>query len=89
MTTSEPPELPEPEVEYRRPALEGDGLYVVTWVHDFRRAFSLRKYRFERGGDGVVLAEGETQWVFVDAATARPRSIPAEVAAMFDVREAR
>src|SRR3954451_138381 len=50
------------KVEYRRPALEGDVLHVVTWVHDFRRAFSLRKYRFERPSDRTVLAEGETEW---------------------------
>src|SRR3954467_2979960 len=75
------------KVEYRRPALEGDVLNVVTWVHDFRRAFSLRKYRFERAvagaAEATVLAEGETEWVFIDAATGRPRSIPAEIAAMF------
>ena len=72
-------------VEYRRAALAGDVLHVVTWVHDFRRAFSLRKYRFERESDATVLAEGETEWVFLDAATGRPRSIPAEIAAMFGV----
>src|SRR3954469_4045251 len=42
------------KVEYRRPAFMGDALHVVTWAHDFRRAFSLRKFRFERASDGVV-----------------------------------
>src|SRR6185436_13820105 len=44
------------KVEYRKAALAEDVLRVVTWVHDFRRAFSLRKYRFERADDGTVLA---------------------------------
>jgi acyl-CoA thioester hydrolase len=71
------------KVEYRKAALAGDILQIVTWIHDFRRAFSRRKYRFERAGDGVVLAEGETEWVFVDTATGRPRSIPAEIVVLF------
>src|SRR3954454_6420100 len=33
-------------IEYLRPAFAGDRLAVVTWVADFRRAFSLRKYEF-------------------------------------------
>ena len=61
------------KVEYRRPAMAGDVLRVVTWIHDFRRAFSLRKYRFERPADATVLAEGETEWVLVDTTTGRPK----------------
>lgn len=71
------------KVEYRKAALAGDVLHVVTWIEDFRRAFSRRKYRFERAADGVLLAEGETEWVFVDTTTGRPRSIPAEMATLF------
>jgi len=71
-------------IEYRRPALLNDRLRVVTWVENLRRAFSLRKYRFERVTDGELLAEGETDWVFVDAATGRPRSAPDSIKAMFD-----
>jgi acyl-CoA thioester hydrolase len=71
-------------VEYKRPAFAGDRVRVVTWVADARRAFSLRKYRFERAGDGAVLAEGETDWVFVDVTTGRPRSIPDSIKATFD-----
>lgn len=72
-------------IEYRRPAMAGDRVRVLTWVADFRRAFSLRKYRFVRAVDGVVLAEGETDWVFVDVQSGRPRSIPEVVRSMFDV----
>ena len=72
-------------VEYLRPALAGDRVRVVTWVADFRRAFSLRRYRFLKAGDGTVLAKGETDWVFVDTARGRPRSVPADIMAMFNV----
>ena len=72
-------------VEYQRPAFAGDRLRVLTWVADFRRAFSLRRYRFVRTSDGTVLAKGETDWVFVDTKAGRPRSIPDDVKGMFDL----
>ena len=70
-------------VEYLRPGLAGDRIRVLTWVADFRRAFSTRKYEFVREADGVVVARGETDWVFVDARTGRPKSIPPEFESMF------
>ncbi len=72
-------------VEYLRPAFEGDALRVLTWVADFRRAFSKRRYRFTRRADGAVLAGGETEWVFVDTKSGRPRSIPEALQGMFEL----
>jgi len=72
-------------VEYQRPAFAGDRLRVLTWVSDFRRAFSLRRYRFVRVSDGTALAKGETDWVFVDMKAGRPRSIPDDIKSMFDL----
>jgi acyl-CoA thioester hydrolase len=72
-------------IEYKRPAYAGERVHVATWVADFRRAFSLRRYRFTRAADGTVLAEGETDWAFVDINTGRPRSIVSDVAAMFEL----
>ena len=71
-------------IEYRRPAFAGERVRVVTWVENVRRAFSLRRYRFERAANGEVLAEGETDWVFVDVTTGRPRSVPEAIMATFD-----
>lgn len=71
------------QIEYARPAMEGDRIEVRTWVENVRRAFSLRKYEFVRPSDGVTLARGQTDWVFIDAATARPRTIPDAIAGMF------
>ncbi|QOV92036.1 acyl-CoA thioesterase [Humisphaera borealis] len=73
-------------IEYRRPAMLGDRVRVVTWVENIRRSFSLRKYRFERVADGTVLAEGQTDWVHVDVATGRPKSVPAEIVGLFDLK---
>ena len=70
-------------VEYLRPAFEGDPITVMTWVTNFRRALSLRKYKFIRTSDNTILSKGETDWVFVDAVTGRPRIIPQEVKGAF------
>ena len=73
------------QIEYLRPAMVNDQLHVRTWVADFRRAFSRRKYEFVRTSDQIVLARGETNWVYVEVASARPRSIPSHIAAMFEL----
>jgi acyl-CoA thioester hydrolase len=70
-------------IDYLRPALRGERLEVRTWVADMRKASSLRKYKIVRVEDQAVLAKAETDWVFVDAATGRPRSIPETVKSLF------
>ena len=66
-------------VEYLRPAFAGDTVTVLTWVADFRKVRSLRKYKFLRAANSTVLAQAETDWVFVDAKTGRPMAIPDEI----------
>jgi len=73
------------QIEYLRPALAGDTIRVLTWVANVRRAFSLRRYQFRRAADNTLLAKGETNWVFLDAQTARLRSIPQEIMAGFEL----
>ena len=71
-------------IEYLRPAFAGDRVAVLTWVVNFRKVRSLRKYRFIRVADRTLLAEGATDWVFVDARTGRPRAIPETVSDTFE-----
>jgi acyl-CoA thioester hydrolase len=70
-------------IEYLSPAFAGQVICVLTWVADFRKVRSLRRYKFIREADQKVLARGETDWVFVDAATGRPRGIPPEIKNVF------
>ena len=70
-------------IEYLRPAFAGEGILVLTWVATLRRVRSLRRYLMVRQQDREILARGETDWVFVDRTTGRPRSIPPEVAAHY------
>ena len=72
-------------IEYLSPAFAGEAVTVLTWVADFRKVRSLRRYRFIRAADQRVLAQGETDWVLVDVATGRPRGIPAELANLFEL----
>ena len=70
-------------IEYRRPAFAGDAIEIKTWVHDYRRVASLRKYEFVRTKDKTLLAIGETDWVFLDTTTLRPKAIPAEIQQLY------
>jgi acyl-CoA thioester hydrolase len=70
-------------VEYLRPVFAGQKLVVKTWVSTMRKTSSLRKYLFLRAGEPV--ARGETLWVFINADTGRPRSIPDEVSGRFQL----
>jgi acyl-CoA thioester hydrolase len=72
-------------IEYLSPAFAGETINVLTWVADFRKVRSLRRYRFVRAADQKVLAEGETDWVLVDASTGRPRVVPEELANLFEL----
>ena len=72
-------------IEYLSPAFAGDVLTLLTWVAELRKVRSLRRYRFVRAVDQKVLARGETEWVFVDAATGRPRGIPREMEVLFEL----
>lgn len=73
----------EHRIEYFLPAFVGEEIEIRTWVENIRRVRSLRKYEFIRKSDEKTLVRGETDWVFVDAATGRPLAIPIEVSQVF------
>ena len=73
----------EHRVEYFLPAFENEEIEIHTWVENVRRVRSLRKYEFIRKADDKILVKGETDWVFVDVRTGRPRAVPNEVIAVF------
>jgi acyl-CoA thioester hydrolase len=73
----------EHRIEYLLPAFEGEEIEIRTWVENFRKVRSLRKYEFVRKADDKILVMGETDWVFVDVKTGSPRAIPQEVANVF------
>jgi len=73
------------KIEYLSPAFAGEEIEALTWVVDFRKVRSLRRYRFVRTTDQTTLARGETDWVFTDAQNGKPRSIPEDVRTAFEL----
>jgi acyl-CoA thioester hydrolase len=73
----------EHRIEYYIPAFVGEVIEVQTWVENIRRVRSLRKYRFVRISDEKLLVSGETDWVFIDAASGQPRRIPDDLRKIF------
>ena len=71
------------EIDYLRPVMAGDEVEVQTWIESWTGAASIRATRVRRLADGVAVAAGATQWVFVSIASGRPRRIPADVATAF------
>jgi acyl-CoA thioester hydrolase len=73
------------KIEYLQPAFAGEELVIYTWVADFRKIRSLRKYRAVRVADQALLAVAETDWAFISLEHRVPRRIPPEVAEAFIV----
>ncbi|MBN2044331.1 MAG: acyl-CoA thioesterase [Anaerolineales bacterium] len=66
------------EIEYIQPLRYGDTAEITTWVEDFRRVRSRRRYEFHRAGAEDLCARGVTDWVLLDRTTHRPVTIPEE-----------
>ena len=70
-------------IEYLHSAYAGEAISVYTWVADFQKIRTLRKFRFHRPADDTVLAVAATVFIFCDLHTGRPRTIPPEVLAAY------
>ena len=73
----------ETDITYLRPLVHGDTVIVKTWVGDFRRVRSRRLYELRLAGSDELMATASTEWVYLDAATLRPASVPPEMVAAF------
>ncbi len=69
-------------IEYLVPAFADERIMATTWIDSFQKVRSLRKYEFTRSTDSKLLVRGQTDWVYIDQQTLRPRSIPAEIRAL-------
>ena len=73
----------ETEVQYLHPLQYGDSVDVKTWVTDFRRVRSRRAYELRNSHSGELVAQGMTDWVYLDSEKLRPVPIPGEMKAAF------
>jgi acyl-CoA thioester hydrolase len=72
-------------IEYFCPAFCGEQILVRTWVANFKKATSLRRYTIVRPADQSLLAEAHTNWAFIGIERQVPRRIPAEISAAFEL----
>ena len=72
-------------IDYLQAAFAGEEIVVRTWVSDFKKVTSLRKYRILRPSDNTVLAVAETNWAFIGLEHHVPRRIPAELSRAFEL----
>ena len=73
----------ETDIRYLRPLRYGDRVDLRTWVLDFRRSRSRRAYEFASVDTGQPAATAVTDWVYVDARTVQPATVPARMQAAF------
>jgi acyl-CoA thioester hydrolase len=71
------------EIEYIKPVLYGDTIEVKTWVSDFRRVSSRRRYEMRSAKTGEIVCKAHSDWAFIDRTTLRPIAIPDELARAF------
>ncbi|MBX7165823.1 MAG: acyl-CoA thioesterase [Pirellulales bacterium] len=73
------------EITYLRSAMPNDAVIVRTWIADWSRVTSRRRYLILRRDDEAVLARAMTHWAYIDFKSGKPRRIPEEVSAAFVV----
>ena len=71
------------EIDYRKPAFDGEELTVRTWVGVPSGATWERFTEITRSTDGAMIVSARTDWVMIDGATGRPRRIDPNWAAWF------
>jgi acyl-CoA thioester hydrolase len=71
------------EIDYLRPAHEGDRIVARTWVGEAPKGARFDRLMQFTGADGKVCVRAKTQWAIIDKASGRPIRVPAEVVAPF------
>ena len=69
-------------IDYLRPAIAGDYLDITTWIQEVRGSRAVRRYEI-RKRDHLLIVTAEALWVWVEAASMRPRAIPQKVVDIF------
>lgn len=64
------------EIDYDRPAFEGDRIVARTWVERWTAVRSRRRTEIYREGDDLALVRAVTSWCALDPKTMRPRRLP-------------
>ena len=71
------------EIDYKAPAALGDKIVLRTWVGKASRLTFERFTEIRRKTDKELLSKARTLWCPINAQSARPTRVPAEVRAQF------
>ncbi|MBC2776684.1 acyl-CoA thioesterase [Parasphingopyxis marina] len=71
------------EIDYLRPALEGETVTGTTWIEEGPKGARFDRYMEFTGGDGKPRIRAKTTWAMIDRASGKPLRVPPEVAAPF------
>ena len=75
------------EIDYLRPAHDGDRVTARTWVGDSPQGARSDRFVEFTGPDGRACVRSRTQWAIIDKALGRPIRVPPEVVAPFVSQE--
>lgn len=70
-------------ITYHRSALLGEELEVSTQIIEARGIRAKRHNQVCQAASGVLLVEAETDWVWVDAVSGRPKPVPPAIMEAF------
>lgn len=71
------------EIDYLRPAHEGDRVTARTWVGEAPQGARFDRFVEFAGTDGKLQVRARTVWAILDRATGRPLRVPQDVVAPF------
>jgi len=71
------------EVDYLKPAFEGDVVTARTWIGDAPKGARSDRYVEFTGPAGQVCVRSKTSWAIIDRASGRPVRVPPKVIAPF------
>jgi acyl-CoA thioester hydrolase len=71
------------EIDYLRPAFEGDRIIARTWVGEAPKGARFDRHMEFAAEDGKVCVRARSWWAIIDKAAGRPIRVPPEVVAPF------
>jgi acyl-CoA thioester hydrolase len=71
------------EVDYLKPAFEGDVVSARTWIGEAPKGARSDRYVEFTGPAGQVCVRSKTSWAIIDRRSGRPVRVPPEVLAPF------
>jgi acyl-CoA thioester hydrolase len=82
------PVVIEHHIKYHKSALLGDTLLDTTWIATCEGIRSTRCHEIRRLGDGELLVQIKTDWVWLDPVSSRPKRISPQILAAFGFQSA-